>query len=115
MLFCIVSCDPELQVTYDVRNNTDNDIKLKYIDKYTDTVKTIIQTNQTKTIYVGEKIGTPKMADKYDDSIVVFSYFIVKKDSLLWPKNFKDRSNWIFSETGKHSCKFELQINNNDF
>ena len=118
-LFCVaffvVSCDPELQVTYNVRNNTDKDIKLKYVIDYTDTLETVIQTNQTETIHIDKKIGTPKMADKYDDSITVFRYFVAQKDSLLWPKNVKDRSEWIFSETGKRSCKFVLQIDNNDF
>ncbi|WP_169312101.1 hypothetical protein [Fluviicola taffensis] len=113
--FFVVSCDPGLQVTYTVRNNTDKDIKLIYVIDYTDTLETVIQTNQTETIHIVEKIGTPKMANKYDDSITVFRYFAAQKDSLLWTKNIKDRNEWIFSETGKHSCKFELQINNNDF
>ncbi len=113
VLFCIVSCDPELQVSYKVKNNTDKDIKLRYI--IADTIETVIQTNETKTIRIENKIGTPNMADKYDDSITVFSYFTVQKDSLLWSKNFRDRSNWIFFETGKNSCQFELQINTDDF
>jgi hypothetical protein len=113
--FFVVSCDPELQVTYNVRNNTDKEIKLKYVIDYADTLETVIQTNQTETIHIQKKIGTPKMADKYDDSITVFKYFAAQKDSLLWTKNVKDRSEWIFSETGKRSCKFVLQIDNNDF
>lgn len=112
--FFIISCDPGLQITYSVRNNTDKEIKLKYV-KHIDTLETILQINQTEIMYIEERIGTPNMADKHEDTINIFSYFTAQKDSLFWTKDVKDRSEWIFSETGKHSCKFELQIDNNDF
>ncbi|MBW7867372.1 MAG: hypothetical protein H3C31_03485 [Brumimicrobium sp.] len=113
--FFVVSCDPELQVTYSIRNNADKEVKLRYVKSYTDTIETIMQKDQTEKIYMIKKIGTPYMANKNDDSIYVFEYFSAQKDSLLWTKNVKDRSEWIFTETGKHSCKFELQIDNSDF
>jgi len=118
LLFTLVSCDPGIQVTYQVKNGADKKIKIIYVIAGVgnlDTTETGLSINQISILKIEDVLGKPKSYDTKQDSIITFRYLSIRKDILVSPKNFRDKKEWDYNKTGKHSATYELLIDNTDF
>ncbi len=143
LLLLLTSCDPNLDVTYQIKNIANNRVevtlllhddtshavetvilnqgkKRKIINfKRTEVVDTItININQGDTFVLETThyLGTPSMEQQNPKQYLSGSdTLIARKDTIPATKNFKDVKEWDLHTTSKSSVIYELVIDDTDF
>lgn len=113
--FFLMSCDPTLNINYEVVNETNYPITVNYINYYThknenDSNQTILilPPGKSQLIYSKHTVGTPEMAKEIDSIGIYFIQII--PDSILKGKNIRDIKNWEYYEKTENSVSFTLTI-----
>jgi hypothetical protein len=114
-----VSCDPSTKIKYEIRNNTDKTILVKYdfeLKNNNDITlrEATIEPNKSKIINEDLKLGFPKQFDETHDSICLYSMTITK-GNLTTSINFKDKNYWTFETDGNFKGIYKLTVNQKIF
>ena len=107
------SCNWENTYTYSVANSTDTVIA---IHMKTLTRDTIVEmgSGKTETIYIAHQKSGIAGPDPIDIS-KHFSALYILKGADRTPRDFLDKKEWQFEETGKRGATYSTTIKNQDF
>lgn len=119
----LMSCDPDVNVYYNITNKTDNKIEVKIfglLDHYggiNQEYDTIIGKGQTINIYRLWFLGSRYMNPA--DTITIFDSLLVFRNSVKAKSDFKDFDTWNYSEKtykyGGGYYTYELIITDKNF
>ena len=116
--FFLVSCDPIVKVTYEVKNNTTQEIKLKYnlMDAGNlDSAVAVLQPYQSMTLTSQSLMGTPEKVARTNDSIFIVRFLVAQKDTLTSISDFRAKNQWFYKKTSKKATTCQLAIGEDDF
>lgn len=119
IIFLLLSCDHEAQLSYIIKNETSGHIKVIFTNLkaviHTDTL--IIQKNEQETIAInGQGINGIDYYVETGEKLRDFSQIDIFLDDTI--KSVTDclkTSLWEYNETGKHSANYILTVDNEDF
>ena len=118
ILWMIFGCDSRNTYNYEAENNLNEKIKIEYksVGNQGSIILDINPGNKT-ILYVDEdERGGSGVKDRQQDSIWVFDYIkVYKSDTILSPKNFKNRSEWSYKKYKKRIATYTTVIDNSDF
>lgn len=109
-IFSLSACEYAYDYTYQVKNETDSELKIELKTFRIDSIYTIA-VNETKVLFITDHGIEGSKGPYFDDVSVDLDKFIVtKNDTLVSSKNYLDNSSWNF-ENGLYSTT----INNDEF
>lgn len=112
------SCDPEVQMSYVIVNQSYGDVYVTYTDIHTwDTLQNIVQHDSSHLLGIYEGLGTTHIYQEHNDSLP-FQIISMTKDSLINHKNIQALSSWEFKYKDKKTKKggtYYLYVKDADF
>lgn len=123
VFFSLQSCDPDIAITYDIINKTDDELHIQIFALRNEYAE-IIQKFDT-TLSVGEKINIhsfTSLGSGYtnpSDTITIFDSIHVAKKNMMAKSDFAKFETWDYTENkgryGGGHFVYRLKIENADF
>ena len=120
ILFFIASCDPYTDVTFLIKNKSNQNISVFIFDKplHNDTI--YLKSNKLDTLYSGLGLYMPTPEWELNDSIIITSqtkeeikYY--PSDTLKEGKSFFKEEYWTIENPSKRVYIYTFEINDDDF
>ena len=104
------SCDSLYDYTYQVKNETDSEVKIELKTFHIDSIYTI-GVNETKVLFITDH-GVEGSKGPYFDNVSVDlkKIIVTKNDTVVSSKNYLDNSSWFFDNGLYYNI-----INNDEF
>ena len=118
--FVFCGCDKMGNEHFELYNQTDSVIILKFKVDETNATSIITKSIESNKVlnFFTESTMNKGVSDRFNDSITVFSLFkvgtIKNNDTVYSSKNFKVRSKWSYSESGRWNSTYQLIIKKED-